>query len=157
MCPSSTFRWIPMPRPMRRTRWCATTSASRSPSRPATSPAELLVPNLRNRLEVFISRVAPTAGNVARTPKTESEECLYVMEGTLRVVLHDQEYLLAGRRQHLHPRLRPAGDQRRGRGRGGLLVGDYAADFLIMAGCKIVVKYAQMMKLCKLWNGRQPY
>ena len=70
---------------------------------PGDVTSELLVPNLRNRLEVFISRVAPTAGNVARTPKTESEECLYVMEGTLRVVLHDQEYLLqAGDSIYIH-------------------------------------------------------
>jgi transcriptional regulator with XRE-family HTH domain len=61
---------------------------------PGDVTSELLVPNLRNRLEVFISRVKPAAGNVARTPKMASEECLYVMEGRLRVVLHEQEYLL---------------------------------------------------------------
>jgi transcriptional regulator with XRE-family HTH domain len=61
---------------------------------PGDVTSELLVPNLRNRLEVFISRVQPAAGNVARTPKMASEECLYVMEGKLRVVLNDQEYLL---------------------------------------------------------------
>ena len=61
---------------------------------PGDVTSELLVPNLRNRLEVFISRVKPAAGNVARTPKMASEECLYVMEGRLRVVLNDQEYLL---------------------------------------------------------------
>jgi transcriptional regulator with XRE-family HTH domain len=61
---------------------------------PGDVTSELLVPNLRNKLEVFISRVQPSAGNVARTPKMASEECLYVMEGQLRVVLNDQEYLL---------------------------------------------------------------
>jgi transcriptional regulator with XRE-family HTH domain len=61
---------------------------------PGDVTSELLVPNLRNRLEVFISRVQPSAGNVARTPKTDSEECLYLMEGRLRVVLEDQEYEL---------------------------------------------------------------
>ena len=61
---------------------------------PGDVTSELLVPSLRNKLEVFISRVQPTAGNVARTPKTASEECLYVMEGRLRVVLNEQEYLL---------------------------------------------------------------
>lgn len=61
---------------------------------PGDVTSELLVPSLRNKLEVFISRVQPAAGNVARTPKTASEECLYVMEGSLRVVLNDQEYLL---------------------------------------------------------------
>ena len=62
---------------------------------PGNVTSELLVPNLRNKLEVFISRVHASAGNVARTPKTASEECLYVMEGELRVVLNDQEYRLA--------------------------------------------------------------
>ena len=61
---------------------------------PGDVTSELLVPNLRNKLEVFISRVQPSAGNVARTPKMASEECLYVMEGRLRVVLNEQEYLL---------------------------------------------------------------
>jgi transcriptional regulator with XRE-family HTH domain len=61
---------------------------------PGNVTSELLVPNLRNRLEVFISRVQPSAGNVARAPKTDSEECLYLMEGRLRVVLEDQVYEL---------------------------------------------------------------
>jgi transcriptional regulator with XRE-family HTH domain len=70
---------------------------------PGDVTSELLVPNLRNKLEVFISRVHPSAGNVARTPKTASEECLYVMEGSLRVVLHDQEYILeAGDSIYIH-------------------------------------------------------
>ena len=61
---------------------------------PGDVTSELLVPNLRSKLEVFISRVQPAAGNVARTPKTASEECLYVLEGQLRVVLDEQEYFL---------------------------------------------------------------
>ncbi len=70
---------------------------------PGDVTSELLVPNLRSELEVFISRVQPTAGNVARTPKTASEECLYVMEGTLRVVLDEQEYVLeAGDSIYIH-------------------------------------------------------
>lgn len=70
---------------------------------PGDVTSELLVPNLRSKLEVFISRVQPAAGNVARTPKTASEECLYMMEGRLRVVLHDQEYILeAGDSVYIH-------------------------------------------------------
>ncbi len=70
---------------------------------PGDVTSELLVPNLRNKLEVFISRVHPSAGNVARPPKNASEECLYVMEGSLRVVLHDQEYILeAGDSIYIH-------------------------------------------------------
>lgn len=70
---------------------------------PGNVTSELLVPNLRNKLEVFISRVHASAGNVARTPKTASEECLYVLEGSLRVVLHEQEYILqAGDSIYIH-------------------------------------------------------
>ncbi len=61
---------------------------------PGDLTCELLVPNLRSRLEVFIARVHPSAGNIARAPKHASEECLYVMEGALKVVLHNAEYIL---------------------------------------------------------------
>lgn len=70
---------------------------------PGNVTSELLVPNLRNKLEVFISRVHPSAGNVARTPKTDSEECLYVMAGSLRVILYEQEHILhAGDSIYIH-------------------------------------------------------
>jgi transcriptional regulator with XRE-family HTH domain len=70
---------------------------------PGDVTSELLVPNLRSRLEVFVSRVRSAAGNVARTPKTDSEECLYLMEGRLRVVLDDQVYELeAGDSIYIH-------------------------------------------------------
>ena len=70
---------------------------------PGDVTSELLVPNLRNRLEVFISHVKPSAGNVARPPQMATEECLYVMQGRLRVVLTDQEYLLeAGDSIYIH-------------------------------------------------------
>jgi quercetin dioxygenase-like cupin family protein len=61
---------------------------------PGDVTSELLVPNLRNKLEVFISRVKPAAGNVARPPQMDTEECLFVLQGTIRVVLNDQEYVL---------------------------------------------------------------
>jgi transcriptional regulator with XRE-family HTH domain len=61
---------------------------------PGDVTCELLVPLLRNRLEVFISRAYATAGNIARTPKRDSEECIYVIAGKLRVVLSDEEYVL---------------------------------------------------------------
>ncbi|MFM8367424.1 MAG: cupin domain-containing protein, partial [Chloroflexota bacterium] len=34
------------------------------------------------------------AGNFVRTPKHDSEECIYLMSGTLRVLLNETEYLL---------------------------------------------------------------
>jgi transcriptional regulator with XRE-family HTH domain len=61
---------------------------------PGNLTTELLVPNLRNRLEVFIACAASSAGNIARTPKHDSEECIYLMEGSLRVLLGDGEYRL---------------------------------------------------------------
>jgi transcriptional regulator with XRE-family HTH domain len=61
---------------------------------PGDVTSELLVPNLRNKLEVFISHVKPSAGNVARTPLASSEECLLVLEGIVRVVLFGEEHIL---------------------------------------------------------------
>jgi transcriptional regulator with XRE-family HTH domain len=56
--------------------------------------SELLVPNLRGRLEVFISRGKPNTGNIARVPAHDSEEMIYVMTGALRVRLHETDYAL---------------------------------------------------------------
>jgi transcriptional regulator with XRE-family HTH domain len=61
---------------------------------PGNLTCELLVPNLRNRLEMFISRVHPSAGNIARPTKHNSDECIYLMEGQLKVCLQDGEYIL---------------------------------------------------------------
>ena len=64
---------------------------------------ELLVPDLRHRMEMLIARAHPSAGNIARAPKHDSEECIYVMEGSLRVRLHDTDYvLLAGDSIYFH-------------------------------------------------------
>ncbi|MFZ4849530.1 MAG: helix-turn-helix domain-containing protein [Caldilinea sp.] len=62
---------------------------------PGDVTSELLVPNLRNKLQVIVSQIQPSAGNIARPPQIETEECLLVLAGTLRVVLGDQEYELA--------------------------------------------------------------
>lgn len=61
---------------------------------PGDVTSELLVPNLRNKLEVIVTHVKPSAGNVARTPQMDTEECLLVLQGALRVVLNDQDYVL---------------------------------------------------------------
>ncbi|HAJ35146.1 MAG TPA: MerR family transcriptional regulator [Chloroflexi bacterium] len=62
---------------------------------PGDVTSELLVPNLRHKLEVFISHVKPSAGNIARPPQMDSEECLLVLQGSLRVVLNEQVYELS--------------------------------------------------------------
>lgn len=70
---------------------------------PGDVTSELLVPNLRNKLEVFISHVKPSAGNIARPPQMDTEECLLVLEGKVRVVLNEQEYMLtAGDSIYIH-------------------------------------------------------
>lgn len=70
---------------------------------PGDVTSELLVPNLRNKLEVFITHIKPAAGNIARTPQMDTEECLLVLEGQVRVVLHEQEYVLsAGDSIYIH-------------------------------------------------------
>jgi transcriptional regulator with XRE-family HTH domain len=61
---------------------------------PGHLTCELLVPDLRHRLEMFVAHAHPSAGNIARAPKHDSEECIYVMEGSLRVRLHDTDYVL---------------------------------------------------------------
>ena len=70
---------------------------------PGNLTCELLVPNLRNRLEMFISRVHPSAGNIARPTRHSSDECIYLMEGHLKVCLRDGEYdLEAGDSIYFH-------------------------------------------------------
>ncbi len=61
---------------------------------PGDLTMELLVPNLRGPLEVFISRVHASAGNIARPTTYASDECLYVLEGELQVCLQSGEYIL---------------------------------------------------------------
>jgi transcriptional regulator with XRE-family HTH domain len=56
--------------------------------------SELLVPSLRGRLEVFITHARPSAGNIAIPPNHDTEECILVMEGQLRVKLTSGEYTL---------------------------------------------------------------
>ena len=57
--------------------------------------SELLVPDLRGRLEVFVSRGRPNTGNIARIPAHDSEEVIFVMKGSLRVQLYELNYDLA--------------------------------------------------------------
>jgi len=61
---------------------------------PGDVTSELLVPNLRNKLEVFITHVKSSAGNIARPPQMNTEECLLVLQGAIRIVLNDQVYEL---------------------------------------------------------------
>ncbi len=49
--------------------------------------SELLVPNLRGKLEVVVSTGQPHTGNIARMAGHEAEEVIFVLEGTLKVEL----------------------------------------------------------------------
>ena len=49
--------------------------------------SELLVPNLRGKLEVVVSTGQPHTGNIARMAGHEAEEVIYVLEGALKVEL----------------------------------------------------------------------
>jgi transcriptional regulator with XRE-family HTH domain len=72
---------------------------------PGHLTCELLVPGLRHRMEMFIAHAHPSAGNIARATQHDSEECIYVVEGSLRVRLHDTDYvLMAGDSVYFHGR-----------------------------------------------------
>ena len=49
---------------------------------------------VRPWLELLEDRTLLDAGNIARAPKHDSEECLYVMQGRLRVRLSGTDYVL---------------------------------------------------------------
>lgn len=53
---------------------------------------ELLTPDLNRKMELFISRVNPGQPNVAHRLTRPTEECLFVMEGQLRIQLDDVAY-----------------------------------------------------------------
>jgi transcriptional regulator with XRE-family HTH domain len=57
---------------------------------------ELLVPDLSRRMEVFIGRIGPGEGNVVVRPplREPTEECVYLLEGKLKVGLVRGDYLL---------------------------------------------------------------
>ena len=72
---------------------------------PGNLTCELLVPDLRHRMEMFLAHAKPSAGNIARAPKHDSEECLYLMAGRLRVRLDGTDHVLeAGDSIYFHGR-----------------------------------------------------
>ena len=72
---------------------------------PGNLTCELLVPDLRHRMEMLIAHAQPSAGNIARAPKHDSEECLYLMAGRLRVRLNGTDHVLeAGDSIYFHGR-----------------------------------------------------
>lgn len=55
---------------------------------------ELLTPDLDCTMEVIRGRLAPGTGNVARKLKEPTEECIYVLSGSLLIGVGEAEYVL---------------------------------------------------------------
>ncbi len=55
---------------------------------------ELLTSRLDHKMEAFMGRMAPGAGNVAARLQIPTEEFIYCLSGTLKVGIRDQVYLL---------------------------------------------------------------
>lgn len=55
---------------------------------------ELLTPDLDHKLEMFVARVHPSQHNIAHPLPYPTEECIFVLEGSLCVGLSETEYVL---------------------------------------------------------------
>ena len=55
---------------------------------------ELLTPNIQRKMELFLVRVDPARGNIVQALREPTEECIFVLEGSLMVALSDQAYEL---------------------------------------------------------------
>ncbi len=55
---------------------------------------ELLTPNLGCAMEVFLVQLDAGEDNIATSLNNPTEECIYVLQGTLEIELHSQTYLL---------------------------------------------------------------
>ncbi len=53
---------------------------------------ELLTPDLDRRMEMFIAQVDPSDKNIAHPLPHPTEECILVLEGSLRITLGDNDY-----------------------------------------------------------------
>ena len=56
---------------------------------------ELLTPDLDRKMEMFVARVHPSDENIAHSLPHPAEECILVLEGSLRVTLGENTYDLA--------------------------------------------------------------
>jgi transcriptional regulator with XRE-family HTH domain len=55
---------------------------------------ELLTPMSARRIEAFIGRIAPGVGNFVRPLREPTEECVYVLSGSVKIELEIGEYVL---------------------------------------------------------------
>jgi len=55
---------------------------------------ELLTPDLNRKMELFVTRLDPRKGNIAQTLTHPTEECVWVLEGRLKIQLDETVYEL---------------------------------------------------------------
>lgn len=55
---------------------------------------ELITPSLAQKVEVFLGKLAPGKSYEARQLRAPTEECVYVLNGALRVILERTQYTL---------------------------------------------------------------
>jgi|TARA_B100001964_G_scaffold139652_1_gene153962 transcriptional regulator with XRE-family HTH domain len=55
---------------------------------------ELLTSDLSRKMEMFLGKLGPNTGNVARRLREPTEECIYVLTGSLLIGLDSGEYIL---------------------------------------------------------------
>lgn len=55
---------------------------------------ELLTPDVNRKIEVIVGHLSPGSGNIARPLKVPTEECIYVLSGSLAIGIDDEQYIL---------------------------------------------------------------
>jgi quercetin dioxygenase-like cupin family protein len=55
---------------------------------------ELLVPDLARKMEAFLGRLSPGAGDIVRPLHEPTEEFMFILSGALRIQLESREYTL---------------------------------------------------------------
>jgi transcriptional regulator with XRE-family HTH domain len=55
---------------------------------------ELLTPNLNRKMEVILAQSHPSSGDIPLMHHTDTEECIFVLEGMLEIEIGDELYQL---------------------------------------------------------------
>ncbi|NMB89820.1 MAG: helix-turn-helix domain-containing protein [Chloroflexi bacterium] len=60
------------------------------------SPAryELLTPDLNRQMELFITELDPGSDNISTSLEHPTEECIYILHGTMKIQVADDTYVL---------------------------------------------------------------
>ncbi|MCC6146516.1 MAG: helix-turn-helix transcriptional regulator [Anaerolineaceae bacterium] len=57
---------------------------------------EVLAPNLGNKAEVFLAHMSPGGEYIAQSLKAQTDECLYMVKGALKIELDGKNYQING-------------------------------------------------------------